>query len=158
MEHLKNFNDYSINEDASATGGPAGSVSGSGVSSMPVSMDSNAQPSSLSGQTVDPAYTNNGGKVGGYISNPLNMGTGKKNVYQKTPSGIAKTKEHSSRPEGGQYRRAGVAKAALKNIQKNKDLFSKTQDYTAGEGEVKEPKVMNFNDFEKKANITKIKK
>ena len=151
MEHLKNFNDYSINEDASATGGPAGSVSGSGVSSMPVSMDSNAQPSSLSGQTVDPAYTNNGGKVGGYISNPLNMGTGKANVYQKEPTGERKSREHRS--VGERKSRSGVAKAALKNI-----LFNKDQDFTAGEGEVKQPKVMNFSDFEKKTNITTVKK
>lgn len=156
MEHLKKFEDYSINEDASATGGPAGSVSGGSVSSMPTSMDSNSQPSSLSGQTVDPAYTNNGGKVGGYISNPLPMGTGGKNVYQKEPTGERKTRSHGS--VGERKSRSGVAKAALKNIKKNKDLFSKTQDYTAGEGEVKQPKVMNFSDFEKKTNITTVKK
>lgn len=151
MEHLKKFEDYSINEDTSATGGPAGSVSGGNVSSIPTSMDSNSQPSSLSGQTVDPAYTNNGGKVGGYISNPLNMGTGKANVYQKEPTGERKSREHRS--VGERKSRSGVAKAALKNI-----LFNQDQDFTAGEGEVKQPKVMNFSDFEKKTNITKVKK
>lgn len=151
MEHLQNFEDYSINEDASATGGPAGSVSGGSVSSMPTSMDSNSQPSSLSGQTVDPAYTANGGKVGGYISNPLTMGTGKANVYQKEPTGERKSRSHGS--VGERKSRSGVAKAALKNI-----IFNKDQDYTKGEGEVKQPKVMNFSDFEKKANITSIKK
>lgn len=151
MEHLKKFEDYSINEDASATGGPAGSVAGGDVSSVPTSMDSNSQPSSLSGQTVDPAYTSNGGQVGGYISNPLNMGTGKANVYQKTPTGERKTREHKS--IGDRKSRSGVAKAALKNI-----LFNKDQDFTKGEGEVKQPKVMNFSDFEKKANITTVKK
>ena len=147
MEHLKKFEDYSINEDTSSTGGPAGSVSGGNVSSIPTSMDSNSQPSSLSGQTVDPAYTNNGG----YISNPLNMGTGKANVYQKEPTGERKSREHRS--VGERKSRSGVAKAALKNI-----LFNKDQDFTAGEGEVKQPKVMNFSDFEKKTNITTVKK
>ena len=151
MEHLKKFEDYLINEDASATGGPAGSVSGGDVSSTPTSMDSNSQPSSLSGQTVDPEYTNNGGQVGGYISNPLNMGTGKANIYQKTPTGERKTREHQS--IGDRKSRSGVAKATLKNI-----LFNKDQDFTKGEGEIKQPKVMNFSDFEKKANITTIKK
>ena len=151
MGHLKKFEDYSINEDTSSTGGPAGSVSGGNVSSIPTSMDSNSQPSSLSGQTVDPAYTNNGGKVGGYISNPLNMGTGKANVYQKEPTGERKSREHRS--VGERKSRSGVAKAALKNI-----LFNKDQDFTAGEGEVKQPKVMNFSDFEKKTNITTVKK
>lgn len=149
MEHLKKFSDYSINEDASATGGPAGSVSGGSVSGMPTSLDSNAQPSSLPGVTINPAYSATGGKDGGYVSNPLNMGTGKANVYQKSPEG--KTREHSSREE--RKSRASVAKAALKNI-----LFKKDQDYTKGEGEVKPSKVMNFSDFENKSNITTIKK
>ena len=144
MEHLKNFEDYSIkiNEDTSATGGPAGAISGGGVV--------NSQPSSLPGVTVNPAYANSGGKDGsGDASFPYNAGTGKANVFQKAP--VGKTKEHSSRKEPKS--RAGVAKAALKNI-----LFKKDQDYTKGEGEVKQPKVMNFSDFENKSNITTIKK
>jgi len=147
MKHLENFESYSIkiNEDTSATGGPGGAVSGGDV---------NSQPASLPGVTTDPAYTNNGGVVGGYISTPYNAGTKngyKGNVFQKIPTPEAKSKEHSSRTEGKS--RASIAKAALKNI-----LFNKDQDYTAGQGEVKKSKVMNFSDFEKKSDITTIKK
>ena len=143
MEHLQNFETYfnKINED----------IAGGEVSSMPTSMDSNSQPASLSGKTINPGYD---GKDGGYVSNPLNMGTGKANVYQKEP-GVRKSREPGAL--GGRKTRKSAAQAALKNI-KNKNLFSKKQDFTAGEGEVKEPTVMNFSDFENKANITTIKK
>ena len=143
MEHLQNFETYfnKINED----------IAGGEVSSMSTSMDSNSQPASLSGKTINPGYD---GKDGGYTSNPLNMGTGKANVYQKEP-GVRKSREPGAL--GGRKTRKSEAQAALKNIQNNKDLFSKKQDFTAGEGEVKKP-IMNFDDFENKANITTIKK
>jgi hypothetical protein len=138
MEHLQNFETYfdKINED----------IAGGEVSSMPTSMDSNSQPASLSGKTINPGYD---GKDGGYTSNPLNMGTGKANVYQKEP-GVRKSRSHGS--VGERKSRKSEAQAALKNI------FSKKQDFTAGEGEIKEPTVMNFSDFENKGNITRIKK
>ena len=149
MKYLENFNTY--NEDTSATGGPAGAVSGGDVSSMPTSLDSNSQPSSLTGQTVDPAYTNNGGKIGSYISVPYNAGSkngDKGNLFQKVP---AMGKDHGART--GQKSRE--KKLDIKSL---KDIFAKKQDYTAGEGNADKPsKVMNYQDFIKN-DITNIKK
>ena len=137
MQHLKNFETYfKINED----------IAGGEVSSMPTSMDSNSQPASLSGKTINPGYD---GKDGGYVNNPINLGTGKKNEYQKEP-GVRKPRSHGS--VGERKSRKSAAQAALKNI-KNKNLFSQKQDFTNGEGGV-----MSFDDFENKANITTIKK
>ena len=137
MEHLKNFETYfKINED----------IAGGEVSSIPTSMDSNSQPASLSGKTINPGYD---GKDGGYIVNPISLGNGKKNEYQKEP-GVRKSRSHGS--VGERKSRNSAAKAALKNI-KNKNLFSKKQDFTNGEGGV-----MSYDDFENRANITTIKK
>lgn len=136
MEKILNFESY-VNEETSATGGPAGSVSGGVVSS---------QPSSLPGVTVDPTYTNTGGKVGsGDVGFPYNAG----GVFTK--AGAPMGNDHGPRT-GKKSRNKRLDMKTLKNI------FSKKQDYTAGEGNVdKKPKVMDFEDFQK-ADITQIKK
>ena len=138
MKHLENFNSY--NEDTSAVGGPAGAVSGG---------DINSQPATLPGTTIDPAFTNNGGSVGGYISVPYNAGSGDGGkLSQKIP---VMGKDHGART--GQKSRE--KKLDIKSL---KDIFGKKQDYTAGEGNADKPsKVMNYQDFIKN-DINDIKK
>ena len=73
---------YSIIEDTSATGGPAGAVSGGDVGSGGVAFANAgiggmgavtaAQPSSYAGSTIGNNWSGNGGTIGsGDISNPL---------------------------------------------------------------------------------------
>jgi hypothetical protein len=135
MEKIIDFE--SFNEDTSATGGPAGAVSGGGYV--------NSQPSALPGTTVDPNFSNTGGKTGDYISTPFNAGG--KLTKLDSPMG----KEHGAMTG----KKSRKPRLDLKHL---KDIFSRRQDYTAGEGEVKrEPKVMSFQDFEKD-DINRIKK
>jgi hypothetical protein len=134
MEKIIDFETF--NEDTSATGGPAGAAAGGDVS---------AQPSSLPGTTIDPAYSNTGGKTGGYLTTPFNAG-GKLSKIE-TPMG----KGHGAMTG----KKSRTPKLDLKHL---KDIFAKRQDYTSGEGDVKrEPKVMNFQDFEKE-DINRIKR
>jgi len=144
MGHIKTFENYleTLNEDTSATGGLAVGGMGAVVS---------AQPSSLPGTTVGPAFANTGGTIGsGDISIPFN-GTNGDNVYQKLAAPKVMGKNHGSRT-GKKSREKKLDMKALKNI------FAKRQDYTNGEGNVDRPsKVMNFDDF-KKNDINQIKK
>lgn len=137
MLHLNYFEQH-LNEDTSATGGPAGAVTSGGVV--------NSQPSSLPGVTVDPEYTNTGGFVGtGDVSFPFNAGG--KLAKSSVPMG------QGHGPMTGQKSR--TKRLDMKAL---KDIFARRQDYTAGQGEVdRKPKVMDFDAFQK-ADITQIKK
>lgn len=138
MKNLETFENYSHNENTSATGGPGGAVTSGGVVS--------SQPSTFAGVTVDPMYTNTGGLVGtGDPSYPYNIGG--KAAKVNSPMGA----DHG--PRTGQKPR--TKKLDMKSL---KDIFAKRQDYTAGEGNVdRKPKVMDFEDFQK-AEITQVKK
>ena len=129
-----------ILEDTSATGGP--SVGGMGAVV-------NSQPSGLAGATIGTNWASGGGTVGsGDVSVPYNP-SGVNRVFQKLPAPMGK--EHGPRT-GKKSRQKRLDMKALKNI------FSKRQDYTAGEGEVKGGKrVLDFNDFLKN-DFTTIKK
>jgi hypothetical protein len=136
--------DY-INEDT-ATGGPSGAVSsanvgygGGGVAYSNTSIGGMGpvvapQASTNVGVTTEPGYSSGGGVVGsGDISMPYNPG-GRKKVFQKIPSDNRK---------GDSKRRRNKMIQGLKNI------FSMKQDYTAGQSQVKKPKIMNFDSFAK---------
>lgn len=132
MRYLFDFDE--LFED-SATGGPAGAVSGGGYV--------NSQPSSLPGVTTNPTYTATGGTDGDYISVPYNAG-GK--LMKQGVMG----KEHGPMT-GKKSRNKRLDMKALK------DIFAKRQDYTAGEGEVDKQRVMDFEDFQK-ADLTQVKR
>lgn len=127
-------------EDTSATGGP--SVGGMGAVV-------NAQPSGLAGATIGTNWASGGGSAGsGDVSVPYNP-SGSNRVFQKMP--VPMGKDHGPRT-GKKSRQKRLDMKTLKNI------FSKRQDYTSGEGEVKKSsKVMNFNNFLKN-DFTTIKK
>ena len=128
-------------EDTSATGGPSVGGMGAVVS---------AQPSGLAGTTIGPNWASGGGTVGsGDVSVPYNP-SGANRMFQKLPAPMGKN--HGPRT-GKKSRQKRLDLKALKNI------FSKRQDYTAGEGEVKrgEKRVLDFNDFMKN-DFTTIKK
>lgn len=142
-------------EDTSATGGPAGAVSGGEVSSGGVAFGNAAiagmgnvvaaQPSSLPGATIDSAWSDHGGTVGsGDVSFPFPAGG--KNVYQKIAGGMGK--DHG--PRTGKKSRN--KKLSLKQL---KDVLGNRQDYTVGSEKPK--KVMNFDDFQKK-DLSKVKR
>lgn len=106
----------------------------------------NSQPSSLAGSTIGPNWSSNGGSLGsGDVSFPYNPG-GSNRMQQKM--GL----NHGSRTG----KKSRTKKLDLKSI---KNIMSRKQDYTSGEGRVKEPtkKVMNFQDFLKN-DFTTIKK
>ena len=139
----------SINEDTSATGGPAGSSMGGGVFSGGVAYSSagggmgpvvNAQPSSLAGSTIGSDWSGHGGTIGsGDVSNPFPGGG---NLYQK--SNIDMGKDHGART--GKKKR--VKKLDLKAL---RNTFAKRQDFTTT---ASPKKVMNFDDFQK-SNVNK---
>jgi hypothetical protein len=137
MNHIMNFEQH-INEETSATGGPAGAVASGGMV--------NSQPSSLPGVTTDPAYANTGGVVGtGDPSYPYNAGG--KLVNVNSPMGS----DHGPRT-GKKSRVKKLDMKALKNI------FAKRQDYTSGEGNVdRKAKVMDFDAFQK-ADVNQVKR
>lgn len=152
-----------FNEDVSATGGPAGAVSGGGaVSSGGVGMANAgiagmgsfqaAQPSSYAGTTTGAAFAQGGGTTGsGDIGVPFNAGGGVK-MFQKIP---AKEMGTNHGPRTGKKSRQ--KKLNLKTI---KNLFAQRQDFTANQGGVpKTKKVMNFDDFQKDdlTKVTKVK-
>lgn len=132
MEYLLEFGQ--LFED-SATGGPAGAVSGGGYV--------NSQPASLPGVTTNPTYAATGGTDGDYISVPYNTG-GKLAKYDVMGKG------HGAMT-GKKSRTKRLDMKALKNI------FAKRQDYTAGQDEVKKQRVMDFDDFQK-ADLTQVKR
>jgi hypothetical protein len=117
--------------ETSATGGP----SVGGVVS--------AQPSGLAGATIGTNWASGGGTEGsGDVSMPYNP-SGSNRVFQKAP--LPMGKDHG--PRTGKKSR--VKKLDMKAL---KDVFSKRQDFTDGEGEREQDikgkgKVMNFNNF-----------
>jgi hypothetical protein len=152
-----------LNEDVSATGGPAGAVSGGGdFSSGGVCMSNagiagmgnfqSAQPSSYAGTTTGAAFNQGGGTIGsGDISVPFNAGAGIK-MFQKIP---AKEMGINHGPRTGKKSRK--RKLNLKTI---KNLFAQRQDFTANQGGVtRNRKIMNFDDFQKNGltKVTKVK-
>lgn len=151
--------DYSkfLNEDTSATGGPAGSVSGGSVGSGGVSYSNNvgggmgpvvnAQPSSLAGSTIGADWADNGGTIGsGDVSVPYPGSTGKKDqtMFQKIEMG----KNHGARTG----KKSRIKKLDLKAL---KNVFAKRQDFTTGASTGR--KVLNFQDFQKDS-INKVTK
>ena len=132
-------------EDTSATGGPA--VSG-GMGAVV-----SAQPSGLAGATIGTNWASGGGTTGsGDVSVPYNP-SGANRVFQKFPA--PQGKDHGARTG----KKSRVKKLDLKAL---KDVFTKRQDFTAGEGEREQGikgagKVMNFNNFLKN-DFTTIKK
>lgn len=124
-----------INEDGDGGIG----MSGGGVAYANASIGGmgdvvSSQPSSYAGVTTEPGYTSGGGTVGsGDVSIPYNSGSNKK-MFQKSKLDD----------------RHGTSKRRKNKILRGlKDVFSKRQDFTAGQGAVKGKKVMNFNDFNK---------
>jgi len=126
----------------SATGGP--SVGGMGAVV-------NSQPSGLAGATIGTSWASHGGTVGsGDVSVPYNP-SGANRVFQKIPApGFEMGKGHG--PRTGKKSR--VKKLDMKAL---KDVFTKRQDWTAGQAKNGEKKVMNFDDFAK-SDVNTIKR
>jgi hypothetical protein len=156
-EKEKEYASYLV-EDTSATGGPAGAVTGGSVGSSGVAMANagisgmgavvSAQPSSLPGATIGTNWSAFGGTEGsGDVSVPFPVG-GKNPMYQKQP--VEMGKSHGARTG----KKSRNKKMSLKTL---KDIFSKKQDFTKGSERPK--RVMNFNDFEKEKlnKVTKVK-
>jgi hypothetical protein len=148
---------YSIIEDTSATGGPAGAVSGGDVGSGGVAFANagiggmgdvtSAQPSSYAGSTIGSNWANHGGTIGsGDISNPF---PGPDKLYQKTP-----VKEMGKNHGARTGKKSRVKKLDLKSLR----TLAKKQDYTTS-AEPKGKRVMNFDDFQKQglSKVTKVK-
>jgi len=129
-----NQKESKIIEDTSATGGPAVGGMGAVVS---------AQPSGLAGTTIGANWASGGGTVGsGDVSIPYNP-SGSNRVFQKAK--LPMGKDHGPRT-GKKSRQKKLDMKALK------DIFSKRQDFTSGEGDREQGikgsgKVMNFNNF-----------
>ena len=145
---------FSLFEDTSATGGPAGSVGaasigigGSGVAYGNAAIGgmgavTPAQPSNNAGVTSDPAYTAGGAKIGsGDMSVPYNAGPNK--AFQKIPVDNRK---------GSNKRRKNKMIADLRKMVSH-------QDFTAGQGTDKPKRLMNFDSFSKDElnKVTKVK-
>lgn len=139
LEAIEN-KEKSVLENTSATGGLSVGGMGAVVS---------AQPSGLAGTTIGTNWASGGGTVGsGDVSIPYNP-SGANRVFQKLPAPMGKN--HGPRT-GKKSRQKRLDLKALK------DVFSKRQDFTSGEGEVKGGKrVLDFNDFLKN-DFTTIKK
>jgi hypothetical protein len=133
---------FSLMEDTSATGGPAGSV-GASVGSIGVAYGNAAtsgmnavassQPSNFAGVTSDPGFTSGGGKSGSGDGS-FGYNAGGKKVFQKIPVDNRK---------GSNKRRKNKMLSGLKQT-----LMSR-QDFTAGQGDAKPKKLMNFDSFSK---------
>ena len=138
MKHVKSYEIFEsmLSEDTSATGGPAGAVTGGAVSSTGIS---NSQPAAP-GVTTNPAYSATGGIDGSGDASHV-LGTYDK---QMGTNHGAMTGKKSRTP-----------KISMKSL---KDIFSKRQDYTANQGNVdRTPKVMSFDKFQK-ADLTQVKR
>lgn len=134
MKHLKGFKIY----ETSATGGPAVGGMGAVVS---------ANPSGLAGQTIGQNWASGGGTEGsGDISVPFNP-SGSNRMSQKIP-----VMGFNHGPRTGKKSR--VKKLDLKAL---RDSFNKAKDVTPKDGEPKQTKVMDFNDFIKR-DINDVKK
>jgi len=137
MEHLKTFQE--LNEDTSATGGPA--VSG-GMGAVV-----SAQPSGLAGQTIGQNWASNGGVDGsGDIGVPYNP-SGSNRVFQKLPMG----KGHGAMTG----KKSREKKLDLKALRMAFDKKRKSEDDTSVD---KPKKVMNFDDFAVRKDITSVKR
>lgn len=134
-----------IFEDTSATGGPAGAVTGGSVGSSGVAMANasiagmgavvSPQASSFSGSLSSGDFSAGGGKSGsGDVSMPFPVG-GRNPMYQKMEMG----KSHGART-GKKSRNKRLSLSQLK------DIFSKKQDYTKGASR-KSSKVMSWDKF-----------
>lgn len=141
---------FSLFEDTSATGGPAGAV-GANVGSIGVAYGNAsiggmgavtaAQPSNFAGVTSDPVYTAGGGTIGsGDLGFAYNAGPNK--AFQKIPVDNRK---------GSNKRRKNKMLADLKQTLMNR------QDFTAGQGSVKSKNIMDFDSF-KKDDLNKVTK
>jgi hypothetical protein len=131
-----------LEENTSATGGPAGSIGGMGAVV-------NAQPSGLAGATIGTSWASHGGTTGsGDVSVPYNP-SGSNRVFQKIPT-PSMGSNHGART-GKKSREKKLDLKALRSV------FAKRQDFTAGQSKSGEKKVMSFDDF-KKDDINKIKK
>lgn len=98
--------------------------------------------SGLAGQTIGTSWASGGGpEEPGQISVPYN------------PSGANRVFQKIAAPEMGKNHGAHTGKKSREkklDMKTLKSMFSKRQDYTAGEGEVEKPsKVMNFDNFTK---------
>lgn len=130
--------ELTLEENTSATGGPAVGGMGAVV---------NAQPSGLAGQTIGTNWASGGGTVGsGDVSVPYNP-SGSNRMFQKIP---VMGSNHGPRT-GKKSREKKLDLKALKSV------FAKRQDFTAGQTKNGEKKVMSFDDF-KKDDINTIKK
>lgn len=120
-------------EDTSATGGPSVGGMNAVVS---------AQPSGLAGATIGTNWASGGGTEGsGDISVPYNP-SGANRVFQQMAS-KEMGMEHGPRT-GKKSRKKRISMKSLK------DIFTKRQDFMAGQEEVKSPgKVMNFDNYVK---------
>ena len=138
-EMVEQYIPSEMNEDTSATGGPAVGGMGAVVS---------ANPSSFAGSTIGTSWSSGGGTVGsGDVSVPYNAGG--QRVVQKIPAPMGKG--HGANT-GKKSRTKKLDMKALK------DIFAKRQDYTAGEGNADRPsKVMSFDAFQKD-DINTVKK
>ena len=149
MEYLKTFELF----ETSATGGPSIGGMGDVV---------NSQPSGLAGTTIGTNWSSYGGKGGsgdpsakstgiayqqpsGSIATPYNP-SGSNRVFQSVEMG----KNHGART-GKKTRKKRISMSSLK------DIFTKRNDFMAGQEKSGGKKVMNFDDF-KKDDITKVKK
>lgn len=147
-------------EDTSATGGPAGAVTGGGEVSSGGVAYSNAsiggmgqvvspQPSSFAGSTMGNAYKAGGGSDGsGDIGFPFPAIAGK-NMYQKIPT---MGKNHGSMTG----KKSRTKKLDIKAL---KAAFNGRKSDSDGIKPKKTQKIMSFQDFEKdKFNkVTKVK-
>ena len=125
-----NYKEFEILEDTSATGGASPGGMGAVVS---------AQPSGLAGATIGTNWASGGGTVGsGDVSIPYNP-SGANRVFQKVPAEMGS--EHGPRT-GKKSRKKRISLKSLK------DIFSKRQDFTAGQSQSNTKKrVMNFDDY-----------
>jgi hypothetical protein len=138
-EMVEKYIPSEMNEDTSATGGPAVGGMGAVVS---------ANPSSFAGSTIGTSWSSGGGTIGsGDVGVPYNAGG--KGAQMKVP--IPMGKEHGAKTG----KKSRVKKLDMKAL---KDIFAKRQDYTSGEGNVDRPsKVMSFDAFQKDS-INTVKK
>ena len=109
-----------------------------------------AQPSGLAGATLGTNWASGGGTEGsGDISVPYNP-SGTNRVFQKMPT-PEMGMEHGPRT-GKKSRKKRISMKSLK------DIFTKRQDFMAGQEEVKSPsKVMSFDNY-LKSDFTKVKR
>jgi hypothetical protein len=126
-ETFESFDNDDINE-TSATGGP---FIGGG-------MGYGSAASGLAGQTIGTNWASSKSSEPDEIAIPYNP-SGVNRVFQKVP--MRKSRSHGSNRD--------------KKVKSFKDiLFRRRQDFTKGEGETKQPKVMSYDNFAKDDMMT----